>query len=144
MCVTWPQPETHGVTWSDHPCRQCCHFTNITISSKCNNINYSIGIIRSHLCNLALLIIVLWMEAKLSPLDKYYEVMLRRQKPCGARSIMQMRSELCRPIRLLLILGSTVRVPRGFSTYILYKSPYLKHFDGGRIWAVQGNRPRAD
>ena len=55
MYVTWPQPETHGVTWSDHPCRQCCHFTNITFSLKCNSINYSIGLIRSHLCNLALL-----------------------------------------------------------------------------------------
>ena len=35
---------------------------------------------------------------------------------------MQMRSELCHPIRRLLILGSTVEVPRGFTTYILYKS----------------------
>ena len=30
-----------------------------------------------------------------------------------------MRSELCHPIHRLLILGSTVRVPRGFDTYII-------------------------
>ena len=42
-------------------------------------------------------------------LDKYYEVMLRRQNTCCARGNMQMRSEL-------LILGSTVRVPWGFAT----------------------------
>ena len=91
---------------------------------KCNTMNYSIGLIRSHLYNLALLNIILWIKAKLSPLDKYYEVMLRRQKTCRARSNMQMTSELCHPIRHLLILGSTVRVPRGFSISILYKSPY--------------------
>ena len=49
-------------------------------------------------------------------LDKYYEVMLRRQNTCCARGSMQMRSELCCPIRSLLILGSTVRVPWGFAT----------------------------
>ena len=44
-------------------------------------------------------------------------------------------------VHLLLILASTVQVPGGFATCILYKSTYL---DCGRIWAVQGNRPWAD
>ena len=75
---------------------------------------------------MTLLIISLWMGAKLSPLDKYYEVMLRRQNMCCAHSNMQMRSELCHPIRRLLILGSTVRVPRGFATYIIIQINILK------------------